>query len=57
MFAYKKPDKSEKLMSEKAYQKEENNQIQNAAQYKEALDFLNDKMRSFEKENQSLVNS
>ena len=38
----------EKLMSEKAYQKEENNHIQNAAQYKQTLDFLNDRMLGFE---------
>ena len=40
----------EKLMSEKAYQKEENNNITNAEQYKQTLDFLNDKIRNFERE-------
>ena len=40
----------EKLMSEKAYQKEENNTIKNAPQYKQTLDFLNDKMSDFERE-------
>lgn len=39
----------QKLMEEKAYQKEEYNQIQNAAQYKQTLDFLNDKAYYFEK--------
>ena len=40
----------EKLMSEKAYQKEENNNIKNLKQYKQTLDFLNDKVAYFEKE-------
>ena len=39
-----------KLMTEKAYQKDESNNIQNASQYKETLDFLNGKMRRFEQE-------
>ena len=39
-----------KLMSEKAYQKEENNNIKNAAQYKQTLDFLNDRVHVFERE-------
>lgn len=37
-----------KLMTEKAYQKDENNNIQNAAQYKQTLDFLKGKMDDFE---------
>ena len=37
-----------KLMTEKAYQKEEKNGIKNYDEYKETLDFLNDKMRGFE---------
>ena len=37
-----------KLMTEKAYQKDENNNIKDYPQYKQPLDFLNDKMRGFE---------
>jgi len=37
-----------KLMTEKAYQKDENNNIKNYSQYKQTLDFLNDKTRGFE---------
>ena len=37
-----------KLMTEKAYQKDENNNIQNEKQYKETLDFLNNKIVHFE---------
>ena len=37
-----------KLMTEKAYQKDENNNIKNYSQYKQTLDFLNVKMRGFE---------
>ena len=37
-----------KLMTEKAYQKEENNNIKNYSQYKQTLDFLKDKMQGFE---------
>ena len=37
-----------KLMTEKAYQKDENNNIKDYPQYKQTLDFLNDKMRGFE---------
>ena len=37
-----------KLMTEKAYQKDEKNSIKNYPQYKETLDFLNGKMRDFE---------
>ena len=37
-----------KLMTEKAYQKEEKNGIKNYDEYKETLDFLNGKMRGFE---------
>ena len=42
-----------KLMTEKAYQKDENNNIKNYSQYKQTLDFLNGKTRSFEKDIQS----
>jgi ATP-dependent exoDNAse (exonuclease V) beta subunit len=45
----------EKLTSEKAYQREENNNIKNAVQYKQTLDFLNDKMRYFEREVKTYV--
>lgn len=37
-----------KLMTEKAYQKDENNNIKNYSQYKQTLDFLNVKTRGFE---------
>ena len=37
-----------KLMTEKAYQKDENNNIRNYSQYKQTLDFLNGKMKGFE---------
>ena len=37
-----------KLMTEKAYQKDENNNIKNPAQYKQTLDYLNGKVRHFE---------
>jgi ATP-dependent exoDNAse (exonuclease V) beta subunit len=37
-----------KLMTEKAYQKDEKNNIKNYSQYKQTIDYLNDKMRSFE---------
>lgn len=37
-----------KLMTEKAYQKDENNNIKNPVQYKQTLDFLNGKIRGFE---------
>ena len=39
-----------KLMTEKAYQKDENNNIKTYAQYKETLDFLNAKTRGFEQD-------
>ena len=39
-----------KLMTEKAYQKDENNNIKNYSQYKETLDFLNGKTRGFEQD-------
>ena len=39
-----------KLMTEKAYQKDENNNIKNYSQYKETLDFLNAKTRGFEQD-------
>ena len=44
-----------KLMTEKAYQKDGSNNIQNAAQYKQTLDFLNGKTRSFEQRLKSLL--
>ena len=37
-----------KLMTEKAYQKDEKNNIKNYTQYKQTIDFLNDKTRGFE---------
>ena len=37
-----------KLMTEKAYQKDENNNIKNPVQYKQTLDFLNGKIQGFE---------
>ena len=37
-----------KLMEEKAFQREENNQLNDEAKYKQTLDFLNGKMRAFE---------
>lgn len=40
----------EKLMSEKAYQRDENNRIENLSQYRQSLGFLTDKMRDFERE-------
>ena len=39
-----------KLMAEKAYQKEGNNSIKNYSQYKQTIDFLNDKTRDFERD-------
>ena len=39
-----------KLMTEKAYQKEGNNSIKNYSQYKQTIDFLNDKTRGFERD-------
>ena len=39
-----------KLMTEKAYQKDENNSIKDYPQYKETLDFLNGKTGGFEKD-------
>jgi ATP-dependent exoDNAse (exonuclease V) beta subunit len=44
-----------KLMTEKAYQKDGSNTIQNAAQYKETLDFLNGKIRGFEQGPKALL--
>ena len=44
-----------KLMTEKAYQKDENNGIQNAQQYKQTLDFLNRKTVLFEQRMKSFV--
>ena len=44
-----------KLMTEKAYQKEGSNNIQNKVQYKQTLDFLNGKTRSFEQGLKSLL--
>ncbi len=37
-----------KLMTEKAYQKDENNNIKNPVQYKQTLEFLNSKIHGFE---------
>ncbi len=37
-----------KLTTEKAYQKDEKNNIKDAEQYKQTLDFLNEKVRDFE---------
>ena len=42
-----------KLMTEKAYQKDERNGIRNYPQYKQTLDFLNEKTRGFEHDVQS----
>ncbi len=42
-----------KLMTEKAYQKDENNSIKDYPQYKETLEFLNGKTGDFEKDIQS----
>ena len=44
-----------KLMSEKAYQKEGSNTIQDAQQYKETLDFLNRKIAIFEQRVKAFV--
>ena len=44
-----------KLMTEKAYQKDESNNIQNAVQYKQTLDFLNGKTHVFEQGLNSLL--
>ena len=41
-------DYVKRLMTEKAYQRDENNTISNAAQYEETLDFMNKKTESFE---------
>ena len=45
-----------KLMTEKAYQKDENNNIKNYSQYKQTLEFLNDKTRGFEQDIQKHLN-
>ena len=45
-----------KLMTEKAYQKDENNKIKNYTQYKQTLDFLDDKTRDFERDIQNYLN-
>ena len=45
----------EKLMAEKAYQRDENNNISNLEQYKETMTFLNDKTKVFESSVQRLV--
>lgn len=44
-----------KLMTEKAYQKDENNNIKNSAQYKQTLDFLNGKVCHFEQHLKDLL--
>ena len=46
-----------KLMTEKAYQKDEKNSLKDYPQYKETLDFLNDKMGGFEKDIQSQLDA
>lgn len=45
----------EKLMAEKAYQRDENNNIKNLEQYEQTMTFLNDKKKSFESEIKKLV--
>jgi ATP-dependent exoDNAse (exonuclease V) beta subunit len=45
-----------KLMTEKAYQKDENNNIKDHPQFQQVLDFLNGKLRGFEKTIQSHLN-
>ena len=45
-----------KLMTEKAYQKDENNNIKNYLQYKQTIDFLNDKTKGFEQDLQKHLN-
>ena len=44
-----------KLMTEKAYQKDESNNIKNPVQYKQTLDFLNGKMHGVEQGLKSLL--
>jgi ATP-dependent exoDNAse (exonuclease V) beta subunit len=44
-----------KLMTEKAYQKDENNNIKNPVQYKQTLEFLNGKVYGFEQGLKSLL--
>ena len=46
-----------KLTEEKAYQRDERNHIKNADQYKQTLDFLNDKTRCFEQKIKDYVNA
>ena len=46
---------AEKLMTEKAYQKDESNNIKNASQYQQTLVFLNDKINGFEREIETQV--
>ena len=46
-----------KLMTEKAYQKDGSNNIRNAQQYKQTLDFLNNKTSLFEQRIKSFVES
>ena len=48
-------DFTKKLMSEKAYQKEGGNTIQNVQQYKETIDFLNRKTAIFEQRVKAFV--
>ena len=45
-----------KLMTEKAYQKDENNNIKNPVQYKQTLEFLNGNVYGFEQELKPLLN-
>ncbi len=46
-----------KLMTEKAYQKDENNNIKNPVQYKQTLEFLNGKVYGFEQGLKSLLDN
>ena len=45
-----------KLMTEKAYQKDENNNIKNPVQYKQTLEFLNGKIQGFEQRLKPFLN-
>lgn len=53
--AYQLKEFVEKLMSEKAYQKDENNSIKDVTQYKQTLDFLNEKTQGFKREVKAYV--
>ena len=45
----------QKLMSEKAYQRDENNRLNDEYHYKQTLDFLNNKVRAFEQRIKAFV--